>query len=84
MHPSLHRRSFGQCEELFFLYNGLRYVIERVNQRGYIQRGLYHKQPRRTFSSYVNIDYDICNDRIYRINICGFQLKKIIKNEIEK
>lgn len=80
MLPRHHKRSYGQYEELFSLYKGNQYVLVKEDQRGYTRKDLYRRQQRRIFSSYVNLDYDICIDRIYRINTCGNKTKNLFSN----
>lgn len=64
----LHRRtSSGRCEELFSLSKYCHYVLERASLTGCTQKDLCRTQPRRIFSSYVNLDWDIYIDRIYRV-----------------
>lgn len=67
MHLHLRKTSYGRYEELSSLNKCRLYVLGKAIQTGCTQKGLCRTQPRRIFSSYVNLDWDIYIDRIYRI-----------------
>lgn len=80
MHLHLRKTSYGRYEELSSLNKCRLYVLGKAIQTGCTQKGLCRTQPRRIFSSYVNLDWDIYIDRIYRIKSDASDAGKIIPN----